>query len=243
MAYNYLSLTNDVCKAFNEVQLTESNFSSFVGAHEQIKDAVNYAIRDINQDHYMWPFNFVLQTDTLTPGQLRYSFPSNYKTSDNQTFRIPKNDSLNNETRVLSEIRYADYLNNYVDQEYDTTNEGIRKQPYHIAKTRDLGYVVAPSPDKAYELIYEYYSLPTDLVDPTDVPTIPEQFRPVIVEGATYYTYKFRSDLENAQMTLKDFKDSLSRMRGLYINDYVIARSTMIVRNKYKLPILRKDDL
>ena len=35
---------------------------------------------------------------------------------------------------------------------------------------------MTPEPDKAYELVYEYYSFPTDLEMTTDTPTIPERF-------------------------------------------------------------------
>ena len=49
MAYNYIGLVNDVNRRLNEVELTSSNFTSAVGEYSAIKDAVNAAIRFINQ--------------------------------------------------------------------------------------------------------------------------------------------------------------------------------------------------
>ena len=61
MAYNFLGLVNDVNRRVNEVQLTSSNFATAKGFYDLGKDAVNYAIRYINQSEYEWPFNHVTQ--------------------------------------------------------------------------------------------------------------------------------------------------------------------------------------
>lgn len=232
MAYNYLSLVNDVNRRLNEVELSSTNFATATGQYAQVKDAVNYAIRDINQDEYEWPFNYQLQTDTLVAGTLRYSFPSDYKTSSMDTFRIKRNDTFGNETKLLKPKMYEEYLRTYLDQEYDTSNTSIRKIPEFVYKSPNLEYIVAPTPDEAYELVYEYYKIPDDLEASTDVPTVPFQFRKVIVNGAMYYAYMFRSDYENSDRIFQKFQNDLKKMRSIYINRYDFAKSTMIEGRK-----------
>jgi hypothetical protein len=63
MAYNYLGLTNDVCRRLNEVELSASNFTSTTGFYSFAKDAVNSAIRHINQEEFEWPWNHVEETE------------------------------------------------------------------------------------------------------------------------------------------------------------------------------------
>ena len=59
----------------------------------------------------------------------------------------------------------------------------------------------------------------------TDTSIIPTRFEPVIVSRAKYYTYMFRSDTQTAQFALKEYEDSLKRMRVELLNrkDYMRA--------------------
>jgi len=66
MAYDYLGLVNDVNRRLNEVELTAANFATATGEYSMVKDAVNSAIRFINQHEYEWPFNHVEAEETLT---------------------------------------------------------------------------------------------------------------------------------------------------------------------------------
>lgn len=228
MAYNYLTLVNDVCRRVNETELTSSNFSSAVGQYGYIKDSINYALRDINNDEYEWPFNYATQEDTLTAGDNRYAFQSDYKTSSMDTFRIKRNATFGNETKLLEPKTYEDYLKHYIDQEYNTSDTSIRAIPRYVFKAPNLEYCIAPTPDKAYELVYEYYTIPTDLSAHDDVPTIPFQFRSVILAGAMYYNNEFRGDVENLQFTRQRFEEQVKKMRSIYINRYNYASSRML---------------
>lgn len=241
MAYNFLTLTNDVCKRLNEVQLTQANFGAATSQYSSIKDAVNYSLRDINQQQYEWPFNYTTHTETLVPGQARYTFPADFKTCSMDTFRIQRDSNFNNETTLLRSIQYEEYLNKYIDQEYNTTDESIRDTPVLISRAPNLSYTLYPAPDEAYSLDYEYYTLPTDLVLSGDVPTAPEQFRTVIIEGAMYYMYTFRSDTENAQMSGNKFQQLLKDLRSVYINRYEYMKSTMIEGRRYSTYSHRRD--
>lgn len=232
MAYNYLGLVNDINRRLNEVELTSSNFSTAQGFYSAAKDSVNSSIRHINQSQYEWPFNHTEEEQVLVPGTVRYAYPADAKTIDFESFRIKRNDTLGNTTQKLLVISYEDYLDRYLDDEYNTSNTSIRTIPRHIFRTPDQKFGVHPVPDKAYELVYEYYKLPVDLVSATDVPTLPEQFRSIIVDGAMYYAYTFRGNSQDATLHLQKFEEGIKDMRSLYINRYEYIRDTRVA-NRY----------
>tara|TARA_X000001382_G_scaffold1314_1_gene1600 strand:- start:1824 stop:2759 length:936 start_codon:yes stop_codon:yes gene_type:complete len=119
----FLSLTNSVLARMNEVQLTSSNFTTARGIQIQAQNAVNEAIRYINQREFNYPFNHSTQTETLVPGTVRYSLPNDAKLADYNTFRIVKDSTLASSGNNLSIMQYNEYIDKHVDQEdeIDTT--------------------------------------------------------------------------------------------------------------------------
>jgi hypothetical protein len=170
----------------------------------------------------------VSQEEFLTPGEVRYSYPSDAKTIDFDSFRIKRDAALGNETRKLKTVVYEDYLDKFVDAEYNTSNTGIRTLPYLVFRSPSMEYGVYPPPDKAYEIVYEYYRLPVDLINATDVPSTPEQFRYIIIDGAMYYAYMFRGNTQDAQLQFVRFEEGIKNMRTLYINRYEYVRDTRV---------------
>ena len=81
---------------------------------------------------------------------------------------------------------------------------------------------------KGSNVNYEYYRLPVDLINSTDVPTIPEQFRYVIVNGAMHFAYLFRGEGQEAAIVQQRFEQEIKQMRSLYINRYDYVRSTVL---------------
>lgn len=239
MSYNYLGLVNDVLTRFNETNLTSATFPNATGVYKDTKEAVNNAIREINQQAFNWPFNFVEQEEDLTAGVMRYAYPYNSKIVDFNTFRIKRNDTFGNETQMLREMDYEEYLHKFIDDEYNTSNTGIRRLPTHVARAPSREFIIWPAPDEAYELVYEYYALPVDLVLYSDVPTIPESFRHVITNGAAFYCYQFRSDYENADRIQQKFMEGVENMRSIYINRYEYVRDTRVFHNKEYINTLR----
>lgn len=228
MAYNFLGLVNDVNKRVNEVELSSSNFSSAVGFYSSAKDAINSSLRHINQTAFEWPFNHVEQEDTLSAGDVRYALPSDVKTTDFDSFRIKRNNTLGNESRKLRIMVYEEYLEKFIDAEYNDTDESIRGVPTWVFRTPSQQFGVYPPPDKDYNIVYEYYRLPVDLINSTDVPAIPEQFRHTIIDGAMYYAYTFRGNTQDATLHLQKFEEGIRDMRTLYINRYDYIRDTRI---------------
>ena len=108
-----------------------------------------------------------------------------------------------------------------------------------MVRTPSQEFVFIPSPDKAYEIIYEYYQNPVILEQASDVPSIPQEFRHVIVDGAMFYAYQFRGDTQSAQISQQKFEQGIKYMRSLYINRYDYLRSSMIVQTSGVNNVLR----
>lgn len=233
MAYNFLGLVNDVNRRLNEVELTSANFANALGYYSTVKDAVNAAIREINQTEFEWPFNHETQEETLDVGTVRYFLPYDAKTVDMDSFRIKRNGTFNNKTQRLRIISYEEYIDKYVDAEY-TTDGSLNTLPVYVFRTPSLEYGVYPPPNNEYEVVYEYYRLPVDLINATDTPSIPEQFRYVIVHGALIHAYTFRGENDAAGIAKQQFDDGLKNMRSLYINRYDYVRSSMITSSNWK---------
>ena len=226
MAYDYIGLVNDCAKRLNETELTSSNFNTAAGFYPAIKEAVNSAIRHINQSHFAWSFNHNVEEIDLEAGVTRYSLVENLKYVDFGSFRVQRNATLNlGEGRRLPQITYAEYLDKYIDQEYETdTSKG--SAPRYIARTPNEEFAVVPMPNAEYTIEYEYYMEPVDLSLATDIPTIPERFRHIIVDGAMYYTYMFRDNIEMANLSQSKFDDGIKNMRTLLVNEYAYFRAS-----------------
>ena len=107
----------------NEVELTSSNFSASRGVQTQCKNAVNDAIRYINQREFGYPFNHSTTTKTLTAGVTRYSLPTSAKYIDYNTARIKKDSDLNTAGNSLTKLNYNEYISrDYAVQEDDVTS-------------------------------------------------------------------------------------------------------------------------
>jgi len=225
MAYTYLDITNEVIARMNEVALTSANFGSARGFQVQCKNAVNDAINYVNQREFGWPFTHSTQTQTLVAGQTRYSIPADTQSVDYDTFRISKDDTLGVSGITLRILDYKEYTQKYIDQE---TTSDVGAVPIYVFRTPDNNYGLYPYPDKAYELKYEYFQKPTALSAHGDVPTIPEQFRQVIVDGATAYAYQYRGEAQQYGINFARFEDGIKQMQTILLNRADYVRSTYI---------------
>ena len=225
MAYNYLDLSNIVARRLNETELTSANFATAKAFYSTIKDSVNTAIRDINQYYSYFPFNHNKKEEILVAGETRYVFPAEAKYVDFDTFRVKRNTTLDlGEARSLRKISYDEYISTYVDQEDETdaTQGGV---PEFVFRSQSEEYGLVPFPDKAYTLEYEYFMHPVDLILFDDVPTIPEAYKHVIIDGAMYYCYLFRDNIEMTALSKSKFEEGMKNMRKLLVNEHLYMRA------------------
>jgi hypothetical protein len=61
----FINLTNELLRRLNEVQITESEFTSVKNVQALAKDSINSSIRQMMQDAQEWPFALTTTTQTL----------------------------------------------------------------------------------------------------------------------------------------------------------------------------------
>lgn len=228
MSTTYLELTNKVLRLLNEVELTSSNFDAARGVHATVKDAINHTVNHIQSEEYYWPFNFVKdQSTTLTTGTSFYDFELDYKIADWDSFYIYNDGTLNTSTKILKVINDDQYHKYLKRQDFDNTTNGTGLPDFVFAYGNNQ-FGVSPIPDKDYVLKYDYYVVPTPLVNHDDTTTIPPQFDYVIILGAMWYGNLFKSDEGGADRVEKNFINALERMRSILINKREDVVSTVI---------------
>jgi len=120
MALTFLTLSNSVITRMNEVELTSGNFTGARGVQVQCKNAVNEAIRYINQREFGYSFNHASNSSEVVAGQTRYTLPTSTKSVDYSTARIKKDSDLNVAGNSLSTLNYNEYIEkDYANQEDD----------------------------------------------------------------------------------------------------------------------------
>lgn len=91
MSTNFLGLTNRILKAFNEVQLDSSTFSSATGFYAEAQDAINQAIFDIcSYEDTEWPFLWSSTTLNTVTGQTDYTRSDTFTGINWESFRIER---------------------------------------------------------------------------------------------------------------------------------------------------------
>ena len=120
--------------------------------------------------------------------------------------------------RPLKYISYEEYNESFRerDSRLDTNKFA---EPEYVYTTYNDEIGLTPIPDTSNRTLeFDYYVSHTDLSSATDTSIIPTRFEPVINARAKYYTHLFRSDVQSAQFSLKEYEDGLKRMRVELLN-------------------------
>jgi len=225
----FLSLTNELLRRLNEVQIDQANFANVKNVQALAKDAINSAIRQMLQDAQEWPFTLVTYEQTLVAGTNAYNFPADYSKADWDTFYIKQLTSENNTPKKLNLITYDQYLTYYRSVE-DLSGETGRTDPDYVYMTQDTKFGVTPVPDASYVVEYRYWKYPADLVAYDDTAVIPDRFKHVVIDGAMMYMMLFRSNEQSATLHSQKFEDGIKMMRRLVVDQSVNVVSTIITK-------------
>jgi hypothetical protein len=222
MPLTYLDLTNAVLRRIGEEVLTSANFSSAIGIHAQTRDAVNAAIRDIYRVYPEWGFLHQSRNFQTVVGQDEYSFPSDVRSIDWDTFYLQRDDTLTPPVAAswLPPMNYTPYAQ-YVRPEDQQRDSDTYAMPRYVIRTQSLTFGLTPPPDRVYTIKYEAWLVPDDLVNFDDTTLIPDQFKHVIIDGALWYAYTYRTDTENADRIKPKFEAGVKEMRRILINQPV----------------------
>jgi hypothetical protein len=227
MPTTYIDLCNQVLRRLNEVEIVAGDFPSVRGVHALVKDAVQSSVARLNQSEYSWPFNAAEHTTSLVAGQTEYTWPVNYKIADWNSFQIQKNDSLGVGYKSLQFIERDEWYSRHRDADYTAGSQG-RDVPDFVFASHGSGFGVTPAPNRAYTIRFRYYQNFTDLTNASDECRIPSSFDSVLVDGAMYFLYMFKDNIQASQSAYVSFESGLKNLQSIYINNYTSVRDTRI---------------
>ena len=216
MALQFLNLTNKVLVRLNEVPLTEAGFASATGFYSDAQNAVNLALKDVNTQQYEWPFNHQYATQQLVRGTQIYALPLDTHSVDWDTFYIARDDGQNIEARHLSYMDYDRWASIWRDIDF-ASDELAWTVPTNVFPTQGLEFGVSGVPGKDMTCKFEYWKVPADLQAYNDVATVPDAFEHVLINGAMFYAYLFRENIESAALMEKLFRDGIENMRRILV--------------------------
>jgi len=132
--------------------------------------------------------------------------------------------SENISPRKLVFLSYNEWLDKFSDRDLNPTDTDQFGIPYYVYETFDDKYGLTPIPDRStLSVRYEYYKTHTDLSSHGDSPDLPSRYDDVVVNRGKYYCHILRANIPAAQLSEKDYKEGLARMRIELINtkDYI----------------------
>lgn len=226
----YLSLTNQLLRRLNEGTLTSTDFASARSTQGTAKDAIMASIQEINAAEREWPFHYKTGSQVLVAGTMEYSFPTDLKTPDWESFYIEKDDTLGINTTPLEMIARDVWFKVHRPYDLDAGASG-REAPYFIfdsssGMARSFG--VTPSPDAAYTVKYEYYAIGDVLSAHDDLTSIPPRYDWVIINGALKHLNSAKDNLDQTTYWAEEFNKGINAMRHDLIPKKDDMRSTMV---------------
>lgn len=165
---------------------------------------------DWNFLHEFYQFNTVAGVSDYPP-------PENHNFWDDKTF--------NDITSANSKIRLDFIL--YTRQKEDVTTS-LSGTIYKFSVLPSQAIRLYDTPDSVRTVSAEYFRAPTELVQNTDTPAIPKQYRDIIVYKALMYYAKFENADELLLQATTDYNDRLLQLeaRELPASQAAQARST-----------------
>ena len=242
MATTYLTLTNEVLRELNEVQLTSSNFSSAVGIQAFVQESINRSLRDIANEEPQLPFfaaaasggtdPFYGNVTVATVAGTRWyvlksgssSITTDYASIDWDDFYITtisvSGESAPYVSRGLKFISLTDWRRYLRDSENsDDADTQAYGEPRFVIRSPDhRKFGLSPIPDKVYNVHFYAYTIPTALSDYDDAIVLPDQYVPVIQARTRYYVHQFKDNTQQAAFAADDYKKGMKHMKSNLFN-------------------------
>ena len=242
MATTYLTLSNEVLRELNEVQLTSSNFSDAVGIQAFVKESINRSLNDIANEEPQLPFfaaaasggtdPFYGNVTVATVAGTRWyvlksgssSITTDYSSIDWDDFYITtisvSGESAPYVSRGLKFITLTDWRRYLRDSENaDDADTQVYAEPKYVIRSPDHRmFGLSPIPDKVYNIHFYAYTIPTALSAHGDAITLPDQYSPIIMSRTRYYVHQFKDNLQQAAFAMEDYKKGMRHMKSNLIN-------------------------
>ena len=242
MATTYLTLTNEVLRELNEVQLTSANFSDAVGIQAFVKESINRSLNDIANEEPQLPFYAAAASGGTDPfygnvtvasvaGTRWYvlksgssSITTDYSSIDWDDFYITtisvSGESAPFVSRGLKFVSLTDWRRYLRDSENsDDADTQVYGEPKYVIRSPDhRKFGLSPIPDKVYNIHFYAYIIPTALSAHGDAIVLPDQYSPIITSKTRYYVHQFKDNLQQSAFALEDYKKGMKSMKSNLIN-------------------------
>ena len=242
MATSFLTLTNDVLRELNEIELTSATFASAKGIQKFVKDSINKSIKDIANEEPQLPFFSVAASGGTDPfygnvtvasvaGTRWYtlkagssSITTDYSSVDWDDFYITtisvSGESAPYVSKGLKFITLDDWTRYLRDSENqdDADSQNYGEPQYVIRSPDHRKFGLSPIPDKVYNVHFYAYNAPTALSAYGDEIVLPDQYANVITARTRYYVWQFKESPQQAAFALDDYKKGMRQMKSNLIN-------------------------
>jgi len=242
VATTYLTLSNEVLRELNEVQLTSSNFSDAIGIQAFVKESINRSLNDIANEEPQLPFfaaaasggtdPFYGNVTVATVAGTRWyvlksgssSITTDYSSIDWDDFYITtisvSGESAPYVSRGLKFITLTDWRRYLRDSENaDDADTQVYAEPKYVIRSPDhRKFGLSPIPDKVYNIHFYAYTIPTALSAHGDAIVLPDQYAPIISARTRYYVHQFKDNLQQAAFAMEDYKKGMRHMKSNLIN-------------------------
>lgn len=225
----FLSLTNELLRRLNEVEMDSTTFATARNIQSLAKDAVNASVREILHVAQEWPFTLATGTVTTVAGTAEYAFPADLSSVDWDSFYIRQRGDQTNIPQKLEPLPYVEFLRHYRGRD-EAGGTAAREAPHRVYMTQESKFGLTPPPDKDYTIEYKYWTFPAEMSAYGDVCIVPDRFKGVIIDGGMMYLMTFRSNEQSAAMHREKFDNGIRTMRRILIDDPVSMTSTMILK-------------
>ena len=162
--------------------------------------------------------NEVLLSETTFTATATTHYVSFTEAAGNAAFVKLVELSENVDSIPLKYLSYEEYNERFRDRDTRPDTSKYADPEYvYTSYNNEIG--LTPIPDTSNRTLeFDFYVSHTDLSGSTDTGIIPTRFEPVINARAKYYTHIFRSDVQSAQFSLKEYEDGIKRMRIELLN-------------------------
>jgi hypothetical protein len=242
MATTYLTLTNEVLRELNEVQLTSANFTSAVGIQAFIQESINKALNDIANEEPQLPFFAAAASGGTDPfygnvtvasvaGTRWYTLKSGSSSITTDYASIDWDDfymttiNVSGETapfvsRGLKFLTLTDWKRYVRDRENadDADTQSYGEPKYVIRSPDNRKFGLSPIPDKVYNVHFYAYSAPTALSAYDDAMILPDQYASIVLAKTRYYVHQFKENIQQSAFAMDDFKKGMRHMKSNLIN-------------------------
>ena len=211
MATTFLTLTNEVLRELNEIELTSSTFSNAKGIQSFVKNSINKSLNDIATEEPQLPFFAAAASGGTDP----FYWDDFYLTTINVSGE--SSPFVSRGLRYLSLDEWTRYFRDSENQD-DADTQKFGEPKYVIRSPDHRKFGLSPIPDKVYNVHFYAYNTPTALSAHGDEIVLPDQYANIITARARYYVWQFKESPQQASFALEDYKKGMRQMKSNLIN-------------------------